>query len=432
MKRLAVYALALLGAIRLGIGAEGADGAAAWDLQAVVTRALAANPDIKAAKQQVTAAEAKAREAAAARLPRVQGEAGYLQLDRDPSFTVPGMGTLTFGKADNPFADLSLEWPIYSGGMIPRMIAASRRGVDAAWQGYARTRQEITAEAAVAYYQALSAERMIGVMREQAATLAEALRIANGLHDQGMVAKLDVLRPTADLAGAQAMQVQAENGYQLALANLRRILDLPADAALTLTPSAPAEPAVREPAAAIAAALARRPEVKQLQAYLAAAEAQRKAAGSENLPHLGLRVQYDFKRPTTYPEIGDWTAALVVQQSFYNGGAARARADQAAAQRDELKEKAEALRQGIAMQVTGALLSLQAAEKRVQATTQAQAAAGEAYRAAEVSYKNQVVTMVDVLAAQTALTAARSQLALAEFDERTARIQYRLAMGEDQ
>jgi outer membrane protein TolC len=56
----------------------------AYDLPAVVTRALAANPTIHASRQAVTTAQAKVDEARAGGRPKVQGEAGYLQLANDP------------------------------------------------------------------------------------------------------------------------------------------------------------------------------------------------------------------------------------------------------------------------------------------------------------------------------------------------------------
>jgi len=404
---------------------------AAYDLQGVITRALAANPNIHAARQAVTTAQTKVEEARAHKLPTVQGEAGYLRLDKDPSFTVAPMGTLVFGVKDNPWENISLDWPIYTGGLISGMIAASRQGVDAAWQDYARTRQETAAEAATAYYQVLSAQRMVEVMQGQVTTLKEAVRVSTGLHDQGVVAKLDVLRPTADLATAQTALAQAENGYQLALANLKRVLNLPQETAITLTQTTET-PAASSPElpAAIQAALGHRPEMKQLQAYLRATDAQREIVLAGRKPQLGVHAQYDFERPTTYPEIGTWSVAVVLRQPLFDGGTTRAQLHAVRSQREELHDREEALRQGITMQVTNAVLTMQTAEKKVQSATQAEAAAEEAYRAAEASYKNQIVPMLDVLSAQSALTNARVQRALAEFDRQTALVQYHLALGD--
>jgi outer membrane protein TolC len=403
---------------------------ATYDVNAIITRALAANPTVRAARQAVTTAEAKVAEARAAGLPKVQGEAGYLALDASPSFSVPSMGTLTFGKTDNPWANVSMDWPLYTGGIVRNMIAASRQGVDAAWQGHARTRQEVAAEAATAYYQVLSAGQMVEVMKAQVATLQEAVRVANGLHDQGVVAKLDVLRPTAELAGAQTQLTQAENGVALALANLRRLLDVPADTPVTLAPPPVAVLPAIDLAAATQTALKQRPEVKALQSYQRATDAQREIARAGLGPTVGMHAQYDIERASTYPDMGWWTLAVVVRQPLFDGGASKAQQAAATSQRDELRAKADALRQGITLQVTNAVLNLTAAEKGVQSAAQEKAVAEEAFNAATVSYKNQVVPMLDVLAAQTALTHARTQLALAEFNRHAAMVQYHLAVGD--
>lgn len=403
----------------------------AYDLSAVIARTLAANPTIRASRQAVTTAQAKVEEARAGQRPKVQAEAGYLQLAHDPSFTVPGMGTLVFGTADNPWANVSLDWPIYSGRAVQNMIAASRQGVDAAWQGHARAQQEILAEAATTYYQVLSAQQLVLVMQQQVTTLQEAVRVATGLREQGIVAKLDVLRPTSDLASAQTQLTQADNGVQLALTNLKRLMNLTPETAITVIPSANVTVDSPAPVAtATQTALAQRPEMKQLQAYLLAMEVQRDIARAGRRPQVGLHAQYDLERPTTYPEIGAWSLALVVRQPLYDGGSSKAQLAAATSQRDELRAQEDALRQGIAMQVTSAILNLQAAEKSVQSARVASATAEEAYHAAVVSYQNQVVPIIDVLGAQTALTNARTQLALAEFARHTARIQYQLALGE--
>jgi len=430
MKRISLLAATLMVSLSLGL-TQGQPAPTAYDLPAVIIRALAANPTIHASRQAVTTAQAKVEEARAGQRPTVRGEAGYLQLAGDPAFTVAPLGTLIFGKTDNPWANVSLDWPIYSGGLIEAMIAASRQGVDAAWQGYARTRQETVAEAATAYYQVQSAQRMVEVMNAQVTTLQEAVRVATGLHEQGLVAKLDVLRPTSDLASAQSALTQAENGYQLALANLKRLLNLPQATAIGITPTTTA---VFSPPAALPTvtetALANRPEMQQLHVYFRANDAQHAMVRADSKPQLGLHAQYDFERPTTYPDTGSWSLAVVLRQPLYDGGAAKAKLAEANSQRDELRDREEELRQGIIMQVTSAVLNLQAAEKKVLSATQAKASAEEAYHAAVVSYKNQVVPMIDVLGAQTALTNACTQLSLAEFDRQTALIQYHLALGD--
>jgi len=401
----------------------------AYDLSAVIQQTLAANPDLKAAVQNVKLEQARLAEAKGHTRPQVKGQAGLMLLDSAPAFAMPGMGNVIFGKADNSLANISLEWPLYTSGLTENMVKASRAGVDASLLDAKRKRQEIVAEAAVAYYQALSAQQMIGVVEQQQKTLKEAVRISTALHDQGMVAKLDILRPSADLAAANTMHIQATNGYKLALVNLKRIMNLPATTGITLTPQNTPVDIATDEQLAVKTALAQRPEVQQLHKYQEAAKAQKAMAKAQAKPHLGLQTQVDLKRPTTYPNTGNWSVGLVVQQSMFDGGISRAQANQAEAQYQMLQAKEEALAAGISTQVTSALLTVQAADERMKSTDAGLKTAEEAYRFAEVSYKNQVVQIVDVLTAQTALTNARVQHTLAGFDKQIALIQYALALG---
>ncbi len=402
-----------------------------FDLQGVITRTLAENTTIKAARQSVTTAEKKVDEARSAQNVKVQGEAGYMQLSEAPSFTVAPMGSLVFGKTENPWANVSMDWPIYTGGMIKNMIIASRKGVDASWQGYERTKQEIIAEAVTAYFQVQSAKRINDVMQKQALTLLEAVRISTGLYEQGIVAKLDVLRPTSELASAQAGLIQAENGYHQALNNLKRIMNYPYDADIAVTTeksnilSAPAELSV-----AIKTAMELRPEVKQLHAYMQATDSQKNIISAGKKPQIGVHAQYDIKRTSLNPEFGNWSIAFMLRQSLSDGGLNKAQLAEVKSQREELNIREQTLKQGIQMQISNAILSIQSAEKKVQAMTQAKNAATEGYRVAEASYKNQILPIIDVMSAQTALTNANMQYELAEFDQQIAYIQYHLALGD--
>ncbi len=402
-----------------------------FNLKGVITRTLTSNTNIMAARQSVTTAETKVDEAIAAQKIKVQGEAGYMQLSKDPSFTVSPMGTLVFGKTYNPWANVSMDWPIYTGGLIKNMIAASRHGVDASWQGYEQSKQEIAAEAAIAYYQVQSAQKIIEVMQLQVTTLKEAVRVSTGLYDQGIVAKIDVLRPTSDLSIAQSQLYQAENGYQLALNNLKRILNLPQESIISILPdnddlfTVPVELPI-----AVKNALEQRAEVQQLRAYMLAADAQRNIAMAGQRPQIGIHTQFDFKRTTMNPDFGNWSIALMLRQPLYDGGANKAQQANAASQREELNIKEVALIEGIKMQVNSAIMNIQTAEKKIQAMTLAQKSAVEGFKIAEASYKNQILPIIDVLGAQAALTNANMQLTMAEFDQQTALVQYHLALGD--
>ena len=431
--KLAIQKLASVILLALGTwtiaGEQAAPQPQVYDLTAVIQRTLAANPDLKVAAQDVNLEKARLDEAKGHLLPQITGQMGVLQLERAPAFTMPGIGNVVFGQSDNSLANISLLWPVNSSGQIENMIKASRYGVEASLLGEKRSRQEIVAEASVAYYQALSAGQMIAVMQQQITMLKEAVRVSTALHDQGMVAKLDVLRPNTDLALAQTTLIQAENSARLALANLKRIMNLPATTEITVTPQEETAAMPTDLPLAIKTALAQRPEVQQLRMFQQAARAQQASAAAQGKPHLGLQTQYDLSRPSTYPETGNWSVGLVLQQSIFDGGIARAQAKQAEAQEKSLEAKEESLTAGITAQVTNALLTLQAADDRVASTTLGVTTAEEASRFAEVSYKNQVVAMADVLSAQTALTNARVQHTLAGFDKQMALVQYTLALG---
>lgn len=118
------------------------------------------------------------------------------------------------------------------------------------------------------------------------------------------------------------------------------MINLPPDSEISVTPSTEQAivSAIALPAA-IQAALAQRPEMKQLQAHLRATNAQWEMALAGRRPQIGLHMQYDFERQSTYPDTGNWSVALVLRQPLYDGGSSKAQLAAAKSQHAELLDR---------------------------------------------------------------------------------------------
>ncbi|MCD6352298.1 MAG: TolC family protein, partial [Armatimonadetes bacterium] len=386
------------------------------DLFACVTSALEHHAALRAAEKDVFAARAKVDQAVARRRPRVDSQWGYVRVEKDPYFDIAGMGTIVFGEKSNYFGNVSLQVPLYTGGALEAMAEQARHQTAAASENYERQRETIAADAARAYYRALTAYRFIDVMQRQVRAVEEALRVAQAMYGQGIVAKLDVLRPQVALSGAQAMLRKTQNQYQVALEALRHATGLPPGTRVEPVEADAELPLPDDPEEAVKIAWRQRPEVRQLQAYRQAALAGARAAMAQKKPSVGVQFTWDAQRTTLMPMYGDWQAAIVIQQNIFDGDLARSQASEARAQADKLAAKLDELHSGIAVEVRNALATVDAARDQVETRRKAVAAAEEAYRLAMLGYRNEVTPMLDVLQAQAALTEARASLETAKYE----------------
>jgi outer membrane protein len=426
-----IRALALVFWITVGPGLAQEAPTTPYDLERVVATALEHHASLRASQAGVDAAQAQVRQVGAHFVPQVNAQGGFIWLEQQPSLTVPGFGMLAWGREDNYTANLKLDYPLYTGGKLEGMRAGARAGVAMAQEDLERQRQTVAVNAARAYYQALEAQRMIGVLQEQTRALEEALRAAHALYAQGVVAKIDVLRPDVALSGAQDALTQVQASYQTAVAAVVEAMGLPPGTAIELAETETQRTAPQAADEEWPRAWQRRPELRRLAAQTRAAEAQLKVARSAALPQVGLFAQSDFARSTAYPDTGVLSAGVMVQQSVLDGGAAREAVKEAKARLDQLQAAEEQLRYGIALEVEAAFNAITSAQARVDTTAHALELAREALRLAQVGYQNSVTSMPDLLSAQAALTKANAdhesalsalRLAFAEFDYAMGRI----------
>ena len=401
----------------------------AYDLQRVVATALEKHASIRGSATEVAAARARVRQAAAHFRPQLNATAGYTLLEERPSFSVDTFGTFTFGAHDNWTARLGVEYPLYTGGKLEGARNAARAGLKGAEHAHERRRQMAALTAARAYFRALEAQRMLHVLEEQIAALEEALRTSQAMHDQGVVAKIDVLRPEAALGGARNALSQVQAGYDTALAALVEAMGLPPGTRIDV-----AEADVDREAPALApeqwqAAWEARPELQALAAEKRAAEAGVRVARSQKRPQVGAFVLSEAVRPTYLPETGNFLGGVMVKQNVSDGGATRAAVLEARERVAQLDATEEQLRNGIAVEVQAAINGIHSAQARVATTEQALGVSREALRLAQIGYESGVTPMLDVLSAQAAMTKANADHEGALSALRQAFAEYDAAMG---
>ncbi len=182
---------------------------------------------------------------------------------------------------------------------------------------------------------------------------------------------------------------------------------------------------------AIEEALRQRPELKILEAQLAAAREGIRVAKSEQRPQIGLMLQYDAERQTIMPDMGRWLAGVMLTMNLFDGGSTKAAIDKARSDVERLEAAVAELRNGIALEVTNAFFTVESAKERVKVAEKAVETAQEGIRLVRLGYQNGVNTITDFLTAQSELTQAQVALVIALSELRVAEAQLWFALGRD-
>jgi outer membrane protein TolC len=406
-------------------------------LDQYVTEALQANPALQARDAATMAAAASAAAARAQRLPSLALNARYTAASGGRTIDFPAGDLLNgvyatlnqflvergeapvFPQIENQSirllrdteqeTKLSLTAPLYAPALWARADAqAALHGVRAAEQeAYARV---LVREVKRAYYGAIQAEAAERILDASVGLLAEDVRVSQALIEAGKATRDRELRAEAERLEVQQRRDEAAVLAQQARRRLNILRDRSADAALSLP-----EPAVLSRPQATAATAMQRPELRQLDRAIDAADAGQRAAAAARQPTLALAADYGIQgeRYRTQAEDDFGTVSLLLNWSLFDFGArgaerraAAAEAERLRAERRELDDQLELARWTAAAQLDTALRAIDAADARL-------AAAEEVFRIAERKRAAASLAQIEFLDAQRALTEARLNVAIA-------------------
>lgn len=270
------------------------------------------------------------------------------------------------------------------------------------------------------YLQYFEARALEEIAAASAAELAEQVTVAQARLKAGVITNADLLRVTVAQANARQQQIAAHTQAIVAKANLLDTIGLRADEPVELAePTSLLTMAARplpELASATTQAVAKRPEMAQVN------ESARAAAQTSRARHLSLLPEIDaeggyirtdgqlFAPPNQWFvgvraswNIWEWGA------TFFQARAAQRQADASALERDNEKRQ-------VALEVQTTAAQTQAAAVVVDVAQQAIGSAREAYRVTQALVQAGSATTTDLLDAQSAFLTARLNLARAQYE----------------
>ncbi len=428
----------------------------ALSLPAAVQRALRVGDESRAAAAQVDVADAQVMIARASGLPqlRLNGTQSHVM----QSARASAVGSI-FNQPNTYTANAVLTQPLFQGGRIIAGSRAARYVRNAARLEESETTAQVSLDVQRAYIDALFARNLADIQDTSLALASARLRQVQEFLRAGRASRYDVLRAGVERANIEPTAIQARSDVELALIELKRLINLPFNQPIRLTTTidttsvlawvdrllndaAPVNrPAVRS---AELVSQARHAGVRVAKADLFPTISFSGQVGAQAFPLSGFPRQRGRFEVVPCPAgspadrvctaqnggwFGDKSFGFQIGFPLFDGFRARGAIDLAQAQARLADLELAQTRELVASEGAAARAELDRARAAFAARGQNAAEALEAFRLAELRQARGLATQLEVADAQLALTIARTNEARSVYDLYLAAAAYARALG---
>jgi NodT family efflux transporter outer membrane factor (OMF) lipoprotein len=390
------------------------------ELTAFMEEALSVNLDIAAATSRILEADALARQAGAALLPSVTGDASETRSRSSSSGSSTGSNVSTFsrGEVTTYVASLSASYEIDFWGKNRDLLKAAEETANA--NRFDRDTVALTTAASVAnaYFTVLSSQDRIRVANRN---IAAAQRIYDAIKsrlDVGTATDLDLAQQESVLANQRALlpplrQSLAQNVNLLATLVSRP----PESVSLTggslnrlssprVTPGLPSE------------LLTQRPDIRRQESDLASQTATLGNARAQFFPSIQLTGQGGYQSAALAalftPQSAFFSLAAGLTQPIFDGGRIQSNFDYQKARQDELLQTYRKTVVSAFADVDNALVAIKQTTLRERALRTVLSASRRAFELSEQRLRAGTIDLVTVLNTQLTLFQAEDSLVQAQ------------------
>lgn len=330
----------------------------------------------------------------------------------------------------------TLTQPLFMGGKIIAYNKITKYAEQLARSQHATGMQEVILNTDQAYWQVISLTNKKKLAESFLKLVQKLDEDVDKMVAEGVATKADGLSVKVKVNEAEMTLTQVDNGLSLSKMLLCQLCGLPLDTDLQLADQDMENLAL--PAtyteSNIDLALANREELKSLELASKIYQQKVNVARSEFLPTVGLTANYLVSNPSLLNGFenkfrGMWGIGIVVKipvfhwgEGIYKVKAAKAEANIARYQLEDVKEKVE-------LQVTQSSYKVNEAAKKLAIAEKNMEKAEENLRYATLGFKEGVIPTSNVLEAQTAWLSAQSGKIDAQIDLKMSEIYLNKSMG---
>ncbi|MBC6430803.1 TolC family protein [Nostoc sp. HG1] len=344
----------------------------------------------------------------------LSGRNGLLSNQDQPSTSFSGQAQLSYN--------------IYTSGRVQASVRAAEEQVRFNELAVETQSETIRLNVATDYYNLQQADEQVRIAQSAVQNSEASLRDAEALERAGVGTRFDVLRSQVNLANAQQDLTNARSQQAISRRQLATRISLPQ--AINISAADPVQlaglwnPTLEQ---SIVLAFQNRPELQQFLAQRNISEQQRRQALGELGPQVSLVASYDLlDQFNDNASITDgYSFGVRASLNLFDGGAARARADQSRVNIAIAETQFAEQRNQIRFQVEQAFSTQQSSLVNVQTANTALEQAREALRLARLRFQAGVGTQTDVINSENDLTRAEGNrvTAILDYNRALARLQ---------
>ena len=421
-------------------------------LQKLIEEALRNNFDVQIAARRVLEQEAQVGISRAAQLPNASIGASYDAIGIPSSLLNSINSSNNNGSSGNGSGNTSnspthyysggltssAAWNLDFWGLYRRQTEAARAQLLATQWGRQTTRATVVMEVVTDYLQLRTLDAQMEVTRHTIAAREQSLQLTNKLEQGGSTSLADVRQAEELLYTARAevpqleqQTAQAENALSLLLGRNPGPIERGQPTSALAIADQPHPLAI--PAGLPSQLIERRPDIRQAEANLIAANAEIGAARAQFFPQFALSGQggVSSSQLKGLVEAGNayWLAAGTITQPIFEGGRLTANLRYAKAQQQEMLVTYQKTIAGALSDVATALSGYQKTREYREEQEKQTAAAQDAVRLARMRYEGGATGYLEVLTNDTNLYSAQLTLNTAQQQEAQSLVQLYNALG---
>ena len=397
-------------------------------LQELIRTALKQNYDVRIAATRVLQAQAEVGLTRANEFPTASaGAQVFSQNNPKVSSAFPAY------EVNAGEVDLSAIWNLDFWGKYRRETEAARDQLLATEWGRQSVVSSVVSGVAADYFQLRELDMALEIAKRTLASRRDSLRLTRVLEVHGSASLLD-LRQAEELVDTAAEQIpdlerqiqQEENAISVLLG------ENPGPIARGLSLAEEPLPAV-VPAGLPSELLDRRPDIREAEANLMAANADIGVARADFFPNIALTGTAGFEsyalNSLFTTSAGLWNTAASLTQPVFEAGALRSGMRLVRAQEEQMLLTYKQTIIGAFQQVSDGLIAYQKDREFREQQERLTAAAADADRLSKILYQHGGASYLQVLTSETNYFAAELSLAQARLNERLALVQLYDALG---
>ncbi len=397
------------------------------DLQELIRTALQNNYDVRIA---------------ATRVEQARAQLGITRADQFPSLGVggtinsvqnPAIGPIPAYEVTQGQATASAAYNLDFWGKYRRATEAARATLLANEWAQKEVMATLVGNVAASYFQLRQLDLELEIAKRTLDSRKQSLQLTQTLEQHGINSQLDV-RQSEQLVYTAATEVpdlerqiaQQENAISILLG--KNPGEVPRGLKLTEQPHLP-----EVPAGLPSALLERRPDIREVEQNLVAANAQIGVARAAYFPQISLTGSAGYQSPSltnlfTGPA-GLWDLTAGITQPIFEGGRIKNGVRLAEAQREQLALTYQQTIQGAFRDVSNALVAYRKTREFREQQELLAASARDAAHLSEIRFKAGTTDYLEVLTNETNAFSAELGLAQAQGNELIALVQLYQALG---